>query len=238
MGTISQKISYLAETKARQKTLINALGGNITNDTPFREYEKELVGVLPKVTGEGTNISLSPTIEYDLEVGSLKGDTTQNTLNGYQLIPELTTITVREVTFSQTDTGIKVNGTIEGTYNSSNVVLFNQNLESGTYMVHGLTGASNSTYQIIVQEGSTPIKYVTTANTTFTIESTTNIRLILYVYRGYGTSFDNLILPCMLEKGSTAHSYEKYCGGIPSPNPRISSRYTSSNRNTNNYSSK
>lgn len=34
-----------------------------------------------------------------------------------------------------------------------------------------------------------------------------------------GTVFNNDTLRIMLEKGSTAHSYEPYTGGIPSPNP-------------------
>lgn len=43
-----------------------------------------ILSQLPKVTGEGTNFSLSPTIEYDLEVG-YKGDTEQKSYEGYNL---------------------------------------------------------------------------------------------------------------------------------------------------------
>jgi hypothetical protein len=38
MGTIANKLTYLNETKEQFKDRINSLGGEITNNTPFRDY--------------------------------------------------------------------------------------------------------------------------------------------------------------------------------------------------------
>lgn len=71
MGTIAQKLTYLDDTKSLLKDKINALGGNIDNSTTFREYAEELDTIyssLPKVTGEGTEVTLSPTLKGKLGI--------------------------------------------------------------------------------------------------------------------------------------------------------------------------
>ena len=70
------------------KTEVNTLLESKVDTTTFNSSQAAqdekiakaelILSQLPKVTGEGTNISLSPTIEYDLEVESYKGDTSQD----------------------------------------------------------------------------------------------------------------------------------------------------------------
>ena len=70
------------------KTEVDTLLGAKVDTTTFNSSQAAqdekiakaelILSQLPKVTGEGTNISLSPTIEYDLEVESYKGDTSQD----------------------------------------------------------------------------------------------------------------------------------------------------------------
>ena len=222
MGTISQKIEYLNETKQRQKTLINALGGNITNDTPFREYEQELVGVLPKVTGEGTNISLSPTIEYDLEVGSLKGDTTQNTLTGKNLLPFTNTSTSgtsNGINWSlQNDGGIKINGTSTAQVVIQYTKSTDFSLSADTYVLSTSNFTANMLFQIW-HSTATLLLNVGQNTRTLTVSSDTtysNFRSQIVIPQGETV---NATVYIQFEKGSSATSYEPYCGGIPSPNP-------------------
>lgn len=70
------------------KTEVDTLLGSKVDTTTYESSQAAqdekiakaelILSQLPKVTGEGTNFSLSPTIEYDLEVG-YKGDTIQAT---------------------------------------------------------------------------------------------------------------------------------------------------------------
>ena len=226
MGTISQKIEYLNTTKQRQKTLINALGGEITNDTPFREYEKELVGVLPKVPGEGTNISLSPTIEYDLEVG-YKGDTKQDTLQGYNLLSPTED-------FEQTIAGVKYTGsngvyTIKGTSigggSTTQRKIVNYTIKDGDYIHLKNTGTINSNLAVV---------FTCSDNSTWSLSPNSLDRVVqlnqhvgktitkMNFYQNGNTSgvaLDITLSPMIIYNVSTSTSYEPYCGGIPSPNP-------------------
>lgn len=65
------KLEYLNDTKGLLKDSINSLGGNITSQTTFRQYATELDSIysnLPKVSGTGSNISLSPTLKGRLNI--------------------------------------------------------------------------------------------------------------------------------------------------------------------------
>lgn len=80
MGTTAEKLTYLNTTKGKIKDGINNLGGNITSETTFREYVTELDNIyskLPKVSGSGTSLSLTPTLKGKI-TSTLKGNTLQN----------------------------------------------------------------------------------------------------------------------------------------------------------------
>ena len=79
MGTISQKLTYLNDTKQLLKENINNLGGNLTTE-PFRQYASVLEGIyesLPKVSGIGSSLSLSPTMVGKIKLNEIQGDTLQ-----------------------------------------------------------------------------------------------------------------------------------------------------------------
>lgn len=97
INNINEKIDDIegdiADTYSKQEiddkfSEVNEALEDKVDTTVFEESQNEqdekiakaelILSQLPKVTGEGTNISLSPTIEYDLELG-YKGDTTQET---------------------------------------------------------------------------------------------------------------------------------------------------------------
>ena len=75
------KLTYLNDTKGLLKDSINSLGGEITSQTTFRQYATELDSIyanLPKVSGTGSILSLSPTLKGRLGIVP-KGDTYQKT---------------------------------------------------------------------------------------------------------------------------------------------------------------
>ncbi len=77
---ISDKLTYLNETKTKLKTAINNLGGTITSNDTFRSYVNVLDNIykyLPKVSGEDTIINLDNTIGAKMEF-QLKGNTSQD----------------------------------------------------------------------------------------------------------------------------------------------------------------
>ena len=116
--------------------------------------------------------------------------------------------TVGGVTFKETAKGIELTGS---TQSSTFTILYNGTLPSGTYTLSGMdSGASTSTYQMLVYKNGSVIQYYRTATAyTFTVESTDTIALRLYVYSGQG-DFDGKILPLQLEKGSVANTYTPY----------------------------
>ena len=92
MGTTAQKIQYLDGTKTLLKDTINLTGAGITNDT-FRSYASKLkqgyLDILnngidtlynnfPKVSGIGSNLSLTPTYKAPIKLNEIQGNTLQN----------------------------------------------------------------------------------------------------------------------------------------------------------------
>ena len=74
------KLEYLNDTKQLLKENINNLGGNLTNE-PFRQYASVLEGIyesLPKVSGIGSNLSLSPSMVGKIKLNEIQGNTLQN----------------------------------------------------------------------------------------------------------------------------------------------------------------
>lgn len=79
MGTISDKLTYLDETRENIRQSINSIGGNLTNSDTFRSYSDaidEIYEKFPKVEGEGSNITLENTMEASIK-SELNGDTSQ-----------------------------------------------------------------------------------------------------------------------------------------------------------------
>jgi len=80
MGTIAEKLTYLNDTKQLLKENINNLGGSLTNE-PFRQYASVLEGIyerLPKVSGIGASLSLSPSMVGKIKLNEIQGNTSQS----------------------------------------------------------------------------------------------------------------------------------------------------------------
>ena len=80
MSDIATKLTYLNDTKQLLKENINNLGGNLTNE-PFRQYASVLEGIyerIPKVSGIGASLSLSPSMVGKIKLNEIQGNTLQN----------------------------------------------------------------------------------------------------------------------------------------------------------------
>lgn len=93
MGTTSEKLTYLNTTKEKIRDSINLTGANIGTSDTFRSYatnlKKGYIDIInngidnlynnfPKVSGIGSNLSLTPTYEAPIKLNEIQGDTLQD----------------------------------------------------------------------------------------------------------------------------------------------------------------
>ena len=219
MGTISEKLTYLNTTKQKIKQGINSLGGKITNDTTFRDYAAELDSVynkLPNVTGTGTGLSLSPTLEARLGLIP-KGNMYQESTTGKNLFKSIPSGTKNGITFTNNGDGsYTLNGT--ATSNSS-FYLTNIGYSAGTYTLSANNPESLNDISYLQLETSGGNKRVALSqiNTSNTFE--VNDINVLTIVVGNGTVCNNFIIRPQLEVGSSATSFEPYTNGQASPSP-------------------
>ena len=157
----------------------------------------------------------------------IKGNSTQETTTGKNLLEPYGSFpkTSANITFDLKEDGFHINGKCSG--NNSYIPIYSNTLQPGTYYVNGITGGSNSSYQLVVFKNDTIISYVTYNNFKITLSESATIKLRLYVYPSYGT-FNDLVLPYMICKNeSELTTYEPYTGGQPSPSPEYPQEVTS-----------
>ena len=176
---------------------------------------------LPKVTGtEGTEVTLTPTLKGKLNIQE-KGNSTQESTNGYQLWKPY------NLTKTNTPSGINWVTSSDGTITASGTATANSlsassneltdyfvSLPAGTYTISG--GTAEVKADVINSSGSR-IK-LTSGTDNFTLSETTLVQVRALVSSGTAISTPITIKP-MLNTGSTAQTWEKYTGGIASPNP-------------------
>lgn len=156
----------------------------------------------------------------------IKGNSTQETTTGKNLLEPYGSFpkTSSNITFDLKEDGFHINGKCSG--NSSYIPIYSNTLQPGTYYVNGITGGSNSSYQLMVFKNDTIMGYVTYNNFKITLSESATIKLQLYVYSSYGT-FNDLVLPYMMCKNeSELTTYEPYTGGQPSPSPEYQQEVT------------
>lgn len=181
-----------------------------------------------KVTGSGTDISLSPTLEAPMK-NVLNGNTYQFTTTGKNKLDttEYTSKSVTGITITPNYEGdmlknIKVSGTPTATnwINMKNVTF-----EPGTYIISGLN---------VTQSGKTGLRiglyfdsarqYFINVNSptyTFTLTETATAQFVIWVQSvaDFPTT-DTYITPMIRLSSVTDSTYEPYTGGQASPNPQ------------------
>ena len=225
--------SYLFETASLPNTItFNATGGNRSNVAYYDVVPQ--VGTQGFRFESGNQLDLPRTISvnkehnyiliqfsYDSAISNAQvnsggsilpyepyiGNTYSINLGKNLLKPNISSGTQNDVTCEYSNGGWLLNGLCSTTY--TNFTIFSGRLEKGTYTINGITGASNTTYQLVIVKDGNAIGYVTSSNLTFTLTDNSNIDLRLYVYQAYGT-FDNLLLKYQLEKGNVATSWSEY----------------------------
>jgi len=233
MADISDKLTYLNETKGLIKKGLNDLGADLTDASSFRSYANVLSGMYddyPKVTGEGVDLSLSPTKQGKLAI-TPKGNSSQKSTEGKSLV-KINNATINGITYTNNDDDT---GSI--TLNNSNTaaVTFYKNvtLSAGTYYLNygyingTITTEGNTYFQILVysNSGGTQIaglgissaNYQENRNSSFTLSEETYLQIRVYIGSTV-RNFNNFNYNFMLTKDSSSYDFEPYTNGA-APNP-------------------
>lgn len=223
MGTTADKLTYLGTTKARIKDGINRLGGELTNLSTFRSYATALDNIynaLPKVSGEGSSLSLSPTREGGLSIIP-KGACEQDSYSGKNKfdVGTLPTQTQAGVLFTPVyENGllqyINANGTATSTifYQLKKITL-----PAGDYIINGTLGGDLNSCVIGLNFGDGRI-YSLGSGQSFTLE-TQATATESFIRVSNGATLDNVKLYPMIRLASVSDdTYEPYTNGA-SPNP-------------------
>lgn len=226
----ANKLTYLNTTKQKLKQAINNIGGEITDETTFREYVQELQDIydnLPKTSyAEGTEITLSNTLKgkLDFEDGIVGyGDTKQNSYEGYNelniyvLHPKGYTETISGVTFKYNDDGsVTANGKATADINyflGSRATL--GDIFNGTYYLSGCMNGSNSTYFLSMWADGIGVYPQTTTEVATNKTSGVNWNIVIAVKSGASVNYT--FYPMMSK--TSGKSFEPYVGNSPSPSP-------------------
>lgn len=249
MGTTAEKLTYLNETKGLLKDSINSLGGEITPQTTFRNYATQLENIyqnLPKVSGTGSNISLSPTRKGRI-TSQINGDTFQQTYTGKNLFDKNSTPNFVDngCTYEILNTGIraKLTANSDGVKYVRYVVMNLDGLENQKITAYAKVKPSNSqnarftigtcnstggNRNVLVQSAfaNTETPQAITGTVPSTLDSTNNyLYILLYgatapgIASGTYIDFEDLMIVKGEYTPSTIGSYEPYVGGTASPNP-------------------
>lgn len=217
MGTISEKLEYLNNTKSLLKDVIGYSGAEITSETTFRNYaiklynayidilkgEYSLIEGMPKGQVEGLSVAISdaenlPVYKFEFEKESSQHTTTgKNLFNDVFETGSISTSTGKNTTATMYKRTEKYTSVLPNTTYTFNIYQIEQQI---VIFYYNDTNFLNFDYLDNVSQ----ITFTTPNNCT-------NIRARVRT--------TNDIDKIQLEQGSIATDYEEYTGRQPSPNP-------------------
>lgn len=231
--SIEKKLTYLKNTKALIRKKLNRFGINVSSENTFRSYVDfldEILNRYPKSRGQGTSITLENTIEAPFTIFDVEGNSEQESTKGYQLLKYpyvASSVTVEGVTFTDNGDGsIRINGTAskEARFN----LQWDNKVPAGSYscIVFNLPNNCFANYYTIGNKYGEDV-----GNRT----SDTEINLGSSIVVPAGVTVSNVTVYPMLVSGTytreTIPNWEKYTGGIASPNPNYEQPILSSGDN-------
>ena len=236
MGTTSQKLSYLNDTKGKLKDSINKFRDGITDQTTFRDYATELDGIydkLPKVDNTSDASRLLNAQNGKLDSFGMDGNTEQTTYSGKNLcgIPNQT-FTHNNVNVTILDGEITLNGTANSTgtkmLDPINTTILNGSYTLNKIYISGTAVKPDSTnygnFNIRKQSDGTIIDGTqcnyNAENNNMNKTFSENTSIVFGIYITNNTTYTNYKFKPQLVVGNTEdYNFEPYVGGTPSPNP-------------------
>ena len=227
-GTLSDQTDLQNALNAKQNALTAGDGITITSDTISADIKPAdfFTSTTDTTTGTGTSVTLTDTTTAPFASITPKGDTSQQTYTGKNLLPYPFSSggsNPRGITFTaNSDGSVTLNGQNDGT-GQTVYFLFNNSaspmpLSAGTYY---FAPPANTAISYLIYDG-TYHGFSSSNNYTQTFNADTSVRQIyITVPQGNTTNFNNFKIYPMLTtlSGQTEADYEPYVGGIASPNP-------------------
>lgn len=228
MSTVAEKLNYLNNTRLKIKDGLNKFGADLTENDTFRSYSNvlnDIYGKLPKVSGNGSNFTLESVQKGKLDLFEMEGNTEQQTYTGKNLniYPYATQGRDNGITFTINEDGtVILNGQNNNNGNSSRQFYYNLSnpriLEAGTYYI---IPPSNNAISYVMYDGTNYYDFNANNNYSKTFNVQKEIQqFYVQVSKGNTTTFTNeKVYPMLSITPVTADDYEKFVGGVPSPNP-------------------
>lgn len=231
----ANKLTYLNETKQELKEAINNVGGEITDETTFREYVDELNDVYnnyPKTQyGEETDVVLNDCNKGKLEIIE-KGNSTQVSTTGKNLFPVTNQdFTINKLRFYSNNGSLTLDGTTSAIIYSNDQNLKDNlklTLSAGTYIISHKTGVMQ-VFLFNYNTGSQIVSVSTNVSSnTFTLNQETEVYIGFYV--SSGIAFYDVDLEIMIRLSSIADStFEPYTRKFTFTKPKFPSKYKGCN---------
>lgn len=239
LTTSSNQITNITNKGSEQVQLIENASKKALDSIPstYTDLQKQVDTIESVTNSSATGIVetthttngykyLGNSTEKPIKQIVIKGNSTQETTTGKNLLEPYGSFpkTSSNITFDLKEDGFHING--KCSRNNAYIPIYSNTLQPGTYYVNGITGGSNSSYQLVMFKNDTIMGYITYNNFKITLSESATIKLQLYVYSSYGT-FNDLVLPYMICKNeSELTTYEPYTGGQPSPSPEYQQEVT------------
>lgn len=223
--------TQLEESQATQDTEIETLQNQVEE---LEQDVEDLRGACYKVEGAGTDITLNNTAQGRLLKNELSGRTEQESLSGKNLawtgwgenfVDRINNSNIASI-LNFDNRHCLLYSAQAGYGDYANKYLFKTEWKENTQYTFQLDvrkqTATNTTIAIEYTDGTNATFPAVSAinnweHITYTSASNKTIKYIRPNYTDGGTFID--LNTFMVEEGSTATSYEPYCGGIPAPNP-------------------
>ena len=230
----ANKLVYLGVTKSKIKDVINMTGAGIDNNTTFRNYAQALYNGYINVlkdrntlldnmnigTSTGTITDSANLPMYEDKMSKLS---TQETTNGYQLFD------IEDGTYT-TGTSPSASITFKDGKMTNLTHNFTQSFGITISLRTPITLNANQSYTRANNSGGA-YPYISLKNDTTTIDSMsasdngvktytpTETKIVNNIYLWFANNLTYTQINPMMNTGSTIKTFEKYTGGIASPNP-------------------
>ena len=221
-ATVGNIDTYTIYFNDNSTSTFEVANGEVTREELEEEVDRlsMIYNAFPSTSNEGEEITLDGTAEVPFKKLNLKGNTSQFSTIGKNLLPNTaTTITKNGITFTKNSDGTY---TVSGTATANAIFSIlvegastNPTLQAGTYTLSGCpSGGSVNTYKLDISVGS--YNQDLGSGVTFTLSEATQINYVrILVYNGQTI---NTVFKPMIESGNTKTSFEPYTNG-PAPNP-------------------
>ena len=214
-------MSYIPEPVTRTDKYLAYIAGNMDvalPDHPITRKEHYLAAWAEKSGFEDVDVAGEPPLTLENAIGKplkglrIYGKSKQVTTTGTQLISAKTDATeINGITYSSEYGKV----TLDGIASADTTI----SIPSAVKLEEGKTYTISSTSLVGVNNVAIYSSIITLDSTAKTAMATGTGTPGILIYIASGTTYHNDELCVMVEEGSTAHPYEPYTGGQPSPSP-------------------